>query len=53
MADWEEIIVSDDRVDYRAVLEAAGIDRRLVFVATGVWGRRRRSAMSGCARPRE
>jgi glycosyltransferase involved in cell wall biosynthesis len=36
MADWEGIIVSDDRVDYRAVLEAAGIvDRRLVFVATG------------------
>jgi len=36
MADWQGIVVSDDRVDYRAVLAAAGIvDRRLVFVATG------------------
>jgi len=34
--DWEAVVVSDDGVDYRALLEAAGIaDSRLTFTGTG------------------
>ena len=36
VADWQAIIVSDDGVDYRAVLAADGInDPRLIFASTG------------------
>jgi glycosyltransferase involved in cell wall biosynthesis len=42
LADWECIVVSDDHVDYGAVLESVGIwDSRLRFVSTGRLG-------SGC-----
>ena len=35
VADWQAVIVSDDGVDYRAVLDAAGaVDDRMVFVST-------------------
>ncbi|GAA4258115.1 glycosyltransferase [Azospirillum formosense] len=35
-AQWEAVVVSDDGVDYRAVLQAAGIaDSRLTFTGTG------------------
>jgi glycosyltransferase involved in cell wall biosynthesis len=39
LADWQAIIISDDRVDYAAVLAAAGIrDGRLAFAMTGQIG---------------
>ena len=45
-ADWEGIVVADDRRDYAALLEAAGIaDRRLRFTATG-------GVRTGCHRAR-
>jgi succinoglycan biosynthesis protein ExoO len=43
---WQAVIVSDDGVDYQAVLQSAGFDDpRLLFVSTGVIG-------SGCHRAR-
>ena len=45
-ADWEGIVVADDRRDYAALLEASGIaDRRLRFTATG-------GVRTGCHRAR-
>lgn len=36
LSDWQAVIVSDDGVDYRAVLAAQGVnDPRLIFASTG------------------